>query len=238
MGNFVLAYLDRLLSLKFPLTYNNKEPASFQIIKIGIAISCFAAFLPALPMWIPSVYSTKGNITDGSGDICAFPYESNAWVWTASSLAFIIPTISILAIWIMIAVHLQYAVDTTDLKGRKSFIRVTAIMGTLTIAFLLCWWPYAVVFMIGVQKNIEIVSNLVILAYLNSLINPCLYMIINRDVRAGLKNVFCCNNQRDQYSEEMSSSSVRRIKKMFSQQQDYSPSVSKKYQTEGLTVTT
>ena len=76
INNFVLVNLDRLLSLKFPLTYNNKEPASFQIIKIGIAISCLAAFLPALPMWIPSVYSTKGNITDGSGDICAFPYES------------------------------------------------------------------------------------------------------------------------------------------------------------------
>ena len=61
----------------------------------------------------------------------------NAWVWTASLLAFIIPTISILAIWILIAVHLTYYVDTTDPKGRKSFKRVTAIMGTLTIGMIL-----------------------------------------------------------------------------------------------------
>ena len=86
--------------------------------------------------------------------------------------------------------------------------------------------------MVGVEQNIELVSDLVILAYLNSLINPCLYMIINRDVRAGLKNFFSCNNQRDQASEEMSSSSMLKIKKIFTKQQDYSPSVSTKYQTE------
>ena len=76
INNFVLVNLDRLLSLKFPLTYNNKSPASWKIIKIGIAVSCLAAFLPALPMWIPSVYSTKRNVTDGSGPTCAFPYQS------------------------------------------------------------------------------------------------------------------------------------------------------------------
>ena len=73
---FVLVNLDRLLSLKFPLSYNNKSPTSFKIIKIGIAISCLAAFLPALPMWIPEVHNTKGNSTDGSGNVCAFPYKS------------------------------------------------------------------------------------------------------------------------------------------------------------------
>ena len=75
INNFVLVNLDRLLSLKFPLTYN-KSPKSFKIIKIGIAISCLAAVLSALPMWIPSVWSTKGNERDGSGLVCAFPYQS------------------------------------------------------------------------------------------------------------------------------------------------------------------
>ena len=73
---FVLVNLDRLLTLKFPLIYNNKSPASFKIIKIGIAISCLLAFVPAVPLWVPDVYNTKGNISDGSGTICSFPYES------------------------------------------------------------------------------------------------------------------------------------------------------------------
>ena len=92
-------------------------------------------------------------------------------------------------------------------------------------------WPYAIAFMLRV-KNKMILDHLSAPAYLNSLINPCLYMIINRDVRAGVKNFFSCNNQRDQASEEMSSSSMLKIKKIFTKQQDYSPSVSTKYQTE------
>ena len=76
INNFVLVNLDRLLSLKYSLSYNNKTPTSWKIIKIGIAISCLAAFFPALPMWIPEVHSTRGNMTDGSGALCAFPYDS------------------------------------------------------------------------------------------------------------------------------------------------------------------
>ena len=69
------------------------------------------------------------------------------------------------------------------------------------------------------------VQVVVILAYLNSLINPCLYMIINRDVRSQLKKIFRCDNQRHlrQHSvdTEASSSSnhptmsLKRIQKMF-----------------------
>ena len=55
------------------------------------------------------------------------------WVWTASSFAFIIPTIAILTIWLIIAVHLNTVVDTLSMRGRKSFKRITTIMGTLTI---------------------------------------------------------------------------------------------------------
>ena len=58
------------------------------------------------------------------------------YVWVLSVFVFIIPTISILTIWILIAVHLKHTVDTTDLKGRKSFNRVTSIMGTITTGMI------------------------------------------------------------------------------------------------------
>ena len=57
----------------------------------------------------------------------------------------------------------------------------------------MCWWPYAIVFMVGLEAFQPTTKNgVVILAYLNSLINPCLYMIINRDVRLKLKKIFRC----------------------------------------------
>ena len=75
INNLVLVNLDRLLSLKFPLTYN-KSASSWKFIKIGIAIAFLAAFIPAIPMWTPEVYNTKGNITGGTGTTCGPPFQS------------------------------------------------------------------------------------------------------------------------------------------------------------------
>ena len=66
-----------------------------------------------------------------------FSILKKAWLLTVSLMAFVIPTLSILTIWILIAVHLKYTVDTTDRKGRKSFMRITAIMGTITTGILI-----------------------------------------------------------------------------------------------------
>ena len=91
----------------------------------------------------------------------------------------------------------------------------------INAAFLLCWWPYAVVVMMDMDAGVEekkILDDLILLGYLNSLINPCLYMIINRDLRASLRNFFR-RNQSDLTQEEMSSSSsfsLRKIKNYFS----------------------
>merc|ERR1712062_310319 len=70
-------------------------------------------------------------------------------------------------------------------------------MGTITLAFLLCWWPYAVIFVRGTLMEGEeekkttgrLLYNMVIPAYLNSLINPLLYIALKEDVRDTLKNL-------------------------------------------------
>ena len=59
-------------------------------------------------------------------------------------------------------------------------------------AFLVCWWPYAVCFVLG--SSSAVLKNIVILAYLNSLINPLLYIAIKKDVREGMKNLILCRD--------------------------------------------
>ena len=71
-------------------------------------------------------------------------------------------------------------------------------------AFLLCWWPYAIYFMSGLEEP-NVLGKLVILAYLNSLINPCLYIFINREVRNRIKNILSFNFARQEEFQELSS---------------------------------
>ena len=69
-------------------------------------------------------------------------------------------------------------------------------------AFLLCWWPYAIIFVRGTfmegeeekKTTGELLYNMVIPAYLNSLINPLLYIALNEDVRETLKNLILCRD--------------------------------------------
>ena len=56
-------------------------------------------------------------------------------------------------------------------------------------AFLICWWPYAIIFMIG---DFSLLWNVVTLAYCNSLINPILYILINQDVRICIRAILTC----------------------------------------------
>ena len=82
-------------------------------------------------------------------------------------------------------------------KDNKHFTRITLVMGSITAAFLICWWPYALLFMLegsGMTISRPLMGNVVVLAYCNSLINPVLYMAINKDVRQSIVNLFTCKN--------------------------------------------
>ena len=69
-------------------------------------------------------------------------------------------------------------------------------------AFLLCWWPYAVIFVRGTfmrtpegeKATGRLLYNWVIPAYLNSLINPLLYIALKDDVKEELKNLILCRS--------------------------------------------
>ena len=77
--------------------------------------------------------------------------------------------------------------------------RVTIVMGTITLAFLICIWPYGVVFMTGgfLEKKKDILQKVVTLMYLNSLINPLLYILINKQVREALVKLLTCQKQEE-----------------------------------------
>ena len=63
--------------------------------------------------------------------------------------------------------------------------RITVMMGIITLVFFLCVSPYFIYFMAPFDTTFKerVLPYIVILMYLNSLINPLLYMAINKNVR-------------------------------------------------------
>jgi len=204
--NFVCVNLDRLFAVKMPLKYKEMKDKRW-LVKLAIFASWLLSLVPAIPMW--TSYDTRTKDNDGTCKKCDFPYKSKEWVWWSSVTVFIIPTIVIIVIWLAILHHFSRDVYTNvnDSKklssGRKRRERrVTIIMGTITLAFLICWWPYAIIFMLGMKGNI--LRQVVTLAYLNSLINPVLYIAINKQVRKAIVNMFTC--QEKEHDSEFSDS--------------------------------
>ena len=68
------------------------------------------------------------------------------------------------------------------------------MMGTITAAFLLCVTPYYTLFMSPVDLQVKetYLPVLVMVMYLNSLVNPLLYVSLNSEVRAGVFRMLLC----------------------------------------------
>ena len=89
--------------------------------------------------------------------------------------------------------------------------KITIVMGVITLTFLICWWPYAIIFMTipsneGNMKYLGYpitrtlilthfkIRNVVLLSYTNSLINPLLYISINKQVRDAVRRLLTCQD--------------------------------------------
>ena len=73
-------------------------------------------------------------------------------------------------------------------------------MTVITLTFLSCWWPYAIIFLLDIHNpDIDDVilhdmklAEADILVYANSLMNPLIYMACNKNVRKLIVKTFTC----------------------------------------------
>ena len=71
-------------------------------------------------------------------------------------------------------------------------------MTVVTLTFLLCWWPYAILFLLDIgspnihdiQSHDMTLAEADILVYANSLMNPIIYMACNPNVRKAIMYTF------------------------------------------------
>ena len=68
------------------------------------------------------------------------------------------------------------------------------MMGTITVVFILCVAPYFVYFLAPgkTEAKEKILPYIVMLMYLNSVINPLLYIAINASIRKTTMRMLSC----------------------------------------------
>ena len=143
------------------------------------------------------------------------------WVWWNFLVAFLIPGILIIVFGLLNTITLAAEKPNDalyDPKRRlfrnrlseniaflfrsavKTFLkerRITLMMGTITIVFILCVAPYFVYFMAPGKTDFKekILPYIVMLMYLNSFINPLLYISINASIRKATLKMLCCQKK-------------------------------------------
>jgi len=196
--NFLGISVDRLFAVKKPFAYR-KWQQKHSIIRRPLLLCWLLALLPAIPMWIDPTRSYT-DVEDNRNCVCKFPYRYNVWIWWNSVVAFILPTILILVGGFLTALHFARASSVHNDNNsvwKRRFLRerkISLMMGTITAAFLLCVTPYYTLFMSPVDLQVKetYLPVLVMVMYLNSLVNPLLYVSLNSEVRAGVFRMLLC----------------------------------------------
>jgi hypothetical protein len=73
---------------------------------------------------------------------------------------------------------------------------VARILLLLAVLFAFCWLPYnllALLFDLGVNKNIKLFSYTLLLGHANSAINPILYCFMTRNFRRAVREFVLCS---------------------------------------------
>ena len=80
------------------------------------------------------------------------------------------------------------------MSSRARERRITLMMGTITAVFILCVAPYFIYFLAPGKPEAkeQVLPYIVMLMYLNSVINPLLYISMNSSVRKATLMMFSC----------------------------------------------
>ena len=132
------------------------------------------------------------------------------WVWWAALTTYIIPTIVIFSLWLLIALELKRTKQNPQQMNQKAqpgklslrnrtLINITVITlsndqsnnfnndNNISLAFFIYWLPYVIAFISGEFTKDGMLSRKIVLpGYLNSLINPVLYIFLNTTIRKKL----------------------------------------------------
>lgn len=87
-------------------------------------------------------------------------------------------------------------------RDLKSSFRIAKGLFLSYFLFTICWMPYGLIVMIDFSDQLPRTAHMypLLLAHLNSSLNPILYALTNSNFQRGYKNLFYCIFKRKKYT--------------------------------------
>ncbi|XP_026797341.3 trace amine-associated receptor 13c-like [Pangasianodon hypophthalmus] len=185
--NIALIAVDRYLALSNPFLYMNSVSVRITCIVIVFDWSLLGAYILAL------IYF-NGNFT--SSVMCpgeCFLFFNEVWTVIDYVVSFIFPLSVIIILYTLVFViakkhatairelnnHTQPKTQKITSHSMKSERKAAKVLGILVSVFLICLLPYVIYGLLGnvIEIPTETIQKLVVVACLNSTINPLIYAL-------------------------------------------------------------
>uniref|UniRef100_A0A3P9JHE6 G-protein coupled receptors family 1 profile domain-containing protein n=1 Tax=Oryzias latipes TaxID=8090 RepID=A0A3P9JHE6_ORYLA len=196
-----LVSVDRYFALVHPLSHETLRTP------FHARISCLVVWILGFLLSIPSliyrdVKRSHGCILNYQNSTAPVSIESNIFIFS-----FIIPIIIISLCTISILRALSKRSKSVNVK--KSKTKTTSLILSVLLAFLICWIPYFLTQILDVFRENKILTDPVFiygleickqifpcLAVFNSVLNPCLYVLVGKRFRRKVKELFSQQNEK------------------------------------------
>lgn len=209
--NLMAVSMDRYLAISAPLKYYTVMTPKLALLIIAIiwlySLTFTTAGMVGWPFYEHSVI----------GGLCAFNITPSYSV-VSSAVNFILPTVIMCVIYYHIykiaSAHARRIAKqevttsvasnsnedsgtiTSEKKRIKRSIKAAKTIAIIVSTFLLCWIPLTLTSAVGslCRECLEVTGELwivlIVLAYMNSAINPILYSFFNQEFRESFKKLF------------------------------------------------
>lgn len=185
--------IDRYLAVVHPIRSNKwRKP---QVAKFFSATVWVVSFLIVLPVTLYSDVQVDFNTCN-----ITWPEPHSLWsvvfILYTTILSFFGPLVVICLCYLLIVIRVRSASVRAGLtKRRKSERRVTLMVVTIVLVFVVCWLPFFTTNIVNLihtipETNTTLYFFLVILTYVNSCANPFLYGFLS-NFRQSFEKVLC-----------------------------------------------
>ena len=209
--------IDRWLAVLRPMTYRR-----FSTSRIAIGAMLILPWVAGLSLEVSSILNVRVDKVNGTF-VCSWFGEESSPKKTAVALVtfiwmIVVPATLIIIAYVMIVTKLRQssakvrpvagnpnsaqtcAQNRSKTESIAHLKRLTRVACAASIAIIVCWLPdqlyYCLSQMDLAKFQTPLHMGLVILAFMNSMVNPFLYSFSNKQYREEFKAILCCKFRR------------------------------------------